>query len=339
MPTAWVLLSPNDAGRGAAGEQGALLLDCIIPAHSKDFETLGCTVASIRLCCPEVRRVIVISSRPWDGADETSATCRIEGAEWLDEAEELWPFRLADLDGCGCPPGWLLQQLLKLHAPLLVSDLSSSVLVCDADVVWLQAGMRFLKAGTAGAGTHVSQLCTFDSESCPPIRSAVDLHRYDAFVPAVLPDLEKPRPGVETAVCHHAPFERHVLEALFLRVEEANPGFPFWVVFRDAARACGGRASEYELYHAFARRYFPEIVVPRPLAFAIVADFELAMRAPPVSGLAFLVAHSHLRGLAPKELQDREGVINGDVKAEIVRRLAHGHPPELAAILAGSGML
>mmetsp|Transcript_81751 Transcript_81751/g.226441 ORF Transcript_81751/g.226441 Transcript_81751/m.226441 type:complete len:317 (+) Transcript_81751:60-1010(+) len=314
----------------ASDEPAGLSFDCVIPAHEKDLQTLEHTVTSLRQCCPAVKRVIIISAAPL--AEATPAD-----AEWLDEAAELWPFRRADLEGRGCQPGWLLQQLLKLHAPLLIPDLAPHVLVCDADVVWLQAGgLRFFEPG--GVAGPVALPCTFGAEACPPIRSAVDLHRYDAFVPAVLPGLVKPRPGAETAVCHHAPLQRDVVEALFQRVEAAHDGRPFWEVFRDATQACEGRASEYELYHAFAHRLFPQRTSPRPLAFAVVADVEAALRCPPAPALAFLVAHSHLRGLAPEELRDREGIINGNVHVEIARRLAQGHPPELAALLAGSGM-
>jgi len=303
-------------------------LDCVIPAHDKDFETLGYAVSSIRKCCPEVGRIIVISRIEWSSTADAT--------EWFDEAADGWPFDLTDLNDCGCPPGWLFQQLLKLHALMIIPGLASNVLVCDADVIWLGV-VHFLQVSASG-DLPAARICTFDSEACPPIRSAVDLHRYDAFVPAVVPGIAKPRPGQQTAVCHHSVFQRDVLEGLFARVTMACSGLPFWEAFRNAARACGGRASEYELYHAFLAHAYAERLVHRPLAFAIVGGWEAAVASPPPS-VVFLVAHSHLRGLAPEELRDREGVINGDVQAEIVRRLVHKHPPELAALIAGSGML
>lgn len=313
----------------AADSSEGLIFDCVIPAHQKDFETLGRTVTSLRRCCPSVNRIVVLSASPWAEAVEHGVDC-------IDEAADIWPFRYADFEGCGCQPGWLLQQALKLHAPLLVPGLAPNVLVCDADVVWLRSGLHFFEVDEA-VGVRANH-CIFESESCPPIRSAVDLHRYDAFVPAVLPGLTKPRPGAESAVCHHAPFRRDVLQALFERVEASRGGQPFWTAFRDAAKECGGRASEYELYHAFACRHFQRQTVPRRLPFAVVADASAAERSPPAPVLAFLVAHSHLRGLPPEDLRDREGVINGNVDAEIARRLVQGHPPELAAALAASGM-
>lgn len=125
-----------------------------------------------------------------------------------DKGADLWPFKYADLERCGCEAGWLLQQLLKLYAPLLL-DLSENVLVCDADVVWLKA-TRFLSEATA-------LLCTFDSESCPPIRSAVDLQRYDGFVERM--GFRKVR-RKETAVCHHMVLRRDILKQLMEEAEE-----------------------------------------------------------------------------------------------------------------------
>lgn len=314
----------------AVGPRMEGLIDCVIPAHSKDYETLGRAVDSVLAHCPEVRRVLVVSREPW---------LERPGVEWVDEASSMWPFRLEDLEGCGCPPGWLLQQLLKLHAPLLIPDLSESVLVCDADVVWLGmadgAGVHFLNPGSPGSPI-VAWHCTFSEETCPPIRSQVDLSRYDSFVTAVLPGLAKQRPSRETAVCHHALFRRELLQELAARVE-ASSSLPFWATFRDAALACSGRASEYELYHAFACSAFPERVAQRQLTFAVVADLEAALEKPP-EGAAFVVAHSHLRGLSEQELRDREGVINGDINKELLRRLVH-IAPDAGNLVAASGLL
>ncbi|CAE7247790.1 unnamed protein product [Symbiodinium sp. CCMP2592] len=126
------------------------------------------------------------------------------------------------------------------------------------------------------------------------------------------------------------------------------------------ARACDGRASEYELYHAFASSRFPLKVRTRALPFAVVADIQATMDDPP-AGVAFAVAHSHLRGLdvavswraqqtqhpqfgSESDLQDRVGIINGNTEGEIVRRLAGQYmdeesASELGALLQASGML
>lgn len=315
-----------------------LAFDCVIPAHAKDMDTLRATVASLRRCFPELGRIVVIASA------QCAAAAEAVGAEHIDEAAELWPFTPADCQDCGCPAGWLFQQLLKLYAPLLIPGLAANVLACDADVIWLEHAGRgrinfFERDSNEGAdnGEVIANFCTFDSESCPPIRSSVDLHRYDAFVPEVLPGLQKPRPSKESAVCHHAPLQKSVLEALLAEVEERH-GQEFWEAFRNAARSCGGRASEYELYHSFVRHRFPNLAKTRAMPFAVVADWEGALLAPPAPELAFFVAHSHLRHLPAEELLDKEGVVNGNTSMEVARRLTQRHDPELSAILIRSGM-
>lgn len=296
-------------------------VDCIIPVHEKDYESLGHSVKSLRRFSLEVRRIVVIS-RSDPGLTDF-------GVEWLDEASELWPFQISELQHCGCAPGWLLQQLLKLYAPLLVDGLTDHVLVCDADVVWLQP-VEFLSSTAAF-------LCTFDTDSCPPIRSAVDLHRYDSFVPSMLPGLEKARPGKETAVCHHMVFQKAILKQLMSEVESSWQ-CPFWKAFAAAAQQLNGRASEYELYGAYARSRFASQVKMRPLPFAVVADIEAAINGMKPPGI-FAVAHSHLRGLSAEELQDREGIINGNTEAENLRCMLQKQPKELREILLASGMM
>jgi len=290
--------------------------------------------------------IIVVSREPLESAVFTEC-------EWFDEASDVWPFSLSDFEDCSCAPGWLFQQMLKLYAPSVIPDIAEDVLLCDADVLWLggggdlstmgaddiDAGLVTFLASDASDESRKAFHCTFDSERCPPIRSSVDLSRYDDFVPAMLPGLKKPRPGKQTAVCHHALLQCDIVAALRKEVE-AYHGKSFWTVFRDVARDCCGRASEYELYHAFAVQYFPLRVSVRQLAFGIAADATafVASRRGDDKALAFVVSHSHLHGLSPEELRDREGVINGNVEKEVARRLGQGRAPELSALLAGSGM-
>eukprot|EP00435_Cladocopium_sp_Y103_P036456 s1358_g9.t1 len=81
----------------------------------------------------------------------------------------------------------------------------------------------------------------------------------------------------------------------------------------------------------------------RPLPFAVVADIEAAINGMKPPGI-FAVAHSHLRGLSAEdrfscELQDREGIINGNTEAENLRCMLQKQPKELREILLASGMM
>lgn len=73
---------------------------------------------------------MALSREPWEIADSADA-------EWCSEASGIWPCS-SDFQECGCSAGWLFQQVLKLYARVVVPDLAASVLVCDADVVWLR---------------------------------------------------------------------------------------------------------------------------------------------------------------------------------------------------------
>ena len=65
-------------------------------------------------------------------------------------------------------------------------------------------------------------LSTYTAADVPPgLRSGADLHRYDAFVEAVLPGLRKRLPSLETAVVHFSVLQRCVADALLRAVEEA----------------------------------------------------------------------------------------------------------------------
>ena len=132
--------------------------------------------------------------------------------------------------------------------------------------------------------------------------------------------------------------EKSVLRMLFTEVEDAWPGKAFWEAFVGAARACQGRASEYELYYAFVISRFPHKVQTRALPFAVVADIQATLSNPPE--VAFAVAHSHLRSLPAEDLRDRLGIINGDTQREVLRRLAgeslaDTEASELMSILKG----
>ena len=120
----------------ASGEHPAI--DVVIPAHEKDQHVLQRAVAGAWLHVVGVRRVVVVSR---------SRLCA--EAEFFDEGR--FPFNLTTIvDMIGqapaSPPGWYLQQLIKLYAPLVIPDLTEHVLVLDADTLlarptrWLEQG-------------------------------------------------------------------------------------------------------------------------------------------------------------------------------------------------------
>src|SRR5436190_474838 len=111
-------------------------IDVVIPCHEKDALTLELSINGVKKNCKNIRRIIVVSKKKLTN-----------NAEWFDEAR--YPFNrrsilmtifnndISKVAQYETAPrnrtGWIYQQLLKLYAPLVIPDISSNVLVVDAD--------------------------------------------------------------------------------------------------------------------------------------------------------------------------------------------------------------
>ena len=226
-------------------------IDVVIPAIEKDIHVLDHVIRGIRENGKNIRRVIVVS--PEKLTDQ---------AEWFDEA--LFPFNSKilsnsiekgslDLTGAQDLPthprtGWYLQQLIKLYASFVIPDLSSNVLIIDADTVFLRP-IEFLNEKNGGLYSH-----------------GYSYHKpYFEHVKNLLPGLGKIFPPI-SGVCHHMLFQRPVLNLLFEAVENHHQ-LPFWQAFclsvHPSQLGLSG-ASEYEIYFNFAFSKTDQITL-RPL--------------------------------------------------------------------------
>ena len=118
----------------------------MIPAHAKDADALRECVKSVRKYFQNVRKIYVVSSEQL----LTEAEEKESGVVYFDEAR--YPFNVSGIlslmpSACSCGSarqkqgsqgGWLLQQLLKLYAPLVLPDVLPDVVVVDADTIWFQ---------------------------------------------------------------------------------------------------------------------------------------------------------------------------------------------------------
>ena len=118
----------------------------MIPAHSKDTAVLRECVKSVRKYFSNVRKIYVVSS----GRLLTDEEERESGVVYFDEA--LYPFNVSGIlslmpTACSCGTarqkqgsqgGWLLQQLLKLYAPVVLPGALPDVVVVDADTIWFE---------------------------------------------------------------------------------------------------------------------------------------------------------------------------------------------------------
>jgi hypothetical protein len=236
-------------------------IDVVIPCIAKDRETLGLCIAGIKKNAASIRRIIVLSPGKLTGE-----------AEWFDEA--LFPFTKQDvafylmkgedrsanflLKKRPGQVGWCYQQLLKLYAPFVIPDLSSNVLILDADTIFLNP-VDFLDA--SGGGLYAPGFS--------------DYHVYYEHADRCLHGIHRVFPEY-SGIAHHMLFQKPVLQDLFFQVEQQHRK-PFWKVFCFEADASliaeGPYLSEYELYFNFAFANTDQVHI-RQLQWADVASID-----------------------------------------------------------------
>jgi len=215
-------------------------IDVVIPCTSKDKRTLEWCIEGIRTYGQNINRIIVVSDKKLT-----------DSAEWFDE--KLYPFSKHDmaleifkdtkaadeyLNNTSNRIGWLYQQLLKLYAAFVIPDISSNILILDADTIFLRP-ISFLDSKTNG--------CLFNpgSENNRP---------YFIHGERLIPGFRRKYPNY-SGVSHHMLFQRAILEDLFDTVEQVH-GKEFWRAFCDCIERSkhhlfGSAASEYEIYFNF----------------------------------------------------------------------------------------
>jgi hypothetical protein len=206
-------------------------IDVVIPCHPKDCKSLKLCIKAIRKYGINVRRIVVVSSKPLT-----------EHAEWFDESN--YPFDKADIlaeifqDGRTTHPriGWLYQQFLKLYAFLVIPDLSPNILILDADTIFLKVVQFMTMQG--------DPLFNVGKEHWEP---------YFSHAKRLLPDFYKVSPKL-SGITHHMLFQKPILEDLFQQIENIHAVEPWKAIARcicpkDMELAC---FSEYELYFNFA---------------------------------------------------------------------------------------
>ena len=221
-------------------------IDVVIVSHPKDKTTLDDCIDGIRENCNKVRRVIVVSS------EELT-----DKAEWFNE--DQFPFNKNTIaltiargskeraakffHGKHRTPGWYLQQLLKLYSPLVIPDISSNVLVIDADTIFMRT-VEFLNDSFGGLFCYNTQ-----DEAKEP---------YFQHAKRLVPGYKRVHHDVYS-VCHHMLLQRPILEDLFRTVEEYHE-VPFWKAFClcvDLSQNKG--ASEFEIYYNYALTHTDQV--------------------------------------------------------------------------------
>jgi len=172
----------------------------------------------------------------------------IPTTRWI--CEDVFPFKKVDIDIQFKHPersGWYLQQLLKIYAPIVISDLSDTFLIVDADVVFHHP-TTFVREGriqfNVGTEYHVP---------------------YFEHMKSLLPELQKV--SNVSGICHLMPMKRHIVASLLKKVEHRHAK-PFWRAFLDCVpprEYHGSGASEYEILFTFTHIYFRDEMELYPL--------------------------------------------------------------------------
>lgn len=252
-------------------------IDVVIVSHPKDKQTLELCIEGIRQNCTMIRRVIVVSPEPLS-----------EQAEWFNEAD--FPFTKEQVFlqiGKGNLMmaksffqrnrnlGWYYQQLLKLYASFVIPDISSNVLVLDADTVFLNP-VDFLNEKQGGL-------------FCVSTLRAMEI--YFSHAKRLVPGYKRIHPEAYS-VCHHMLFQKAIMLDLFNTVENYHKT-PFWKAFCDCVDIQRGGASEYEIYYNFALSHSnqPEL---RPLKWKNSGELE-KLEWFRQEGYHFISFHTYLR--------------------------------------------
>lgn len=214
-------------------------IDVVIPCHKKDTVTLDLVIDGVKKNVKNLGRVIVVSS-----------TKLTDNAEWFDErnfpftkktiAYEIFKDEKKAKEFLKSPKtriGWIFQQFLKDYSMFVIPDISSNVLIVDADTIFLRP-VEFQDPIT-GAGLYNPS-----TENHIP---------YFKHLERVLPGFRKVFPQY-SGISHHMLFQRSVMEELFNEIVKAHGKEP-WKVFcemidlSEIYDSC--MCVEYELYFNF----------------------------------------------------------------------------------------
>lgn len=212
-------------------------IDVVIVCHKKDIQTLDLAIDGVKRYGKHIRRVITVSEERLTDA-----------AEWFDES--LYPFTKRDvaqeifqdaaaaeqyMHAPGTRIGWIYQQLLKLYAPLIIPDISSNVLILDADTIFLH-DVAFID--DAGNGLY---------------NPGDEYYRpYFKYGKRLLLRFKK-KFRQHSGISHHMLFQRAVIEDLLETITHIHRVEPWQALCRciNVHEVYDCPLSEYELYFNF----------------------------------------------------------------------------------------
>lgn len=260
-------------------------IDVVIVAHPKDKSTLDDCIDGIKANCASIRRIIVVSSEKltnkaeWFNENKFSFT-KEDVSLAITKGDKRKSKKFSARRGRG--PGWYYQQLLKLYSSFVIPDISSNVLVIDADTIFMNP-VEFLNDSYGGLFCYSHKEVTAS---------------YFKHAERLVPGYKRIHPEVYS-VCHHMLFQRPILKDLFRYVEKYHR-CPFWKAFCFCVNFEGEEgASEYEIYYNYALTRSDQVQL-RELIWENSAHIEEKMHYKS-AGFHFVAFHTYMRGKWPKK--------------------------------------
>jgi hypothetical protein len=265
--------------------QSKNFIDVVIPAHIKDKEILDYCICGIKKNVKNLRRVIVVSKEKYS-----------DNAEWFDE--KLYPFSFAEISEIlnHQNVGWNYQQLLKLYSVLVIPNISSQVLIVDADTVFYRPVEFINHQGLAlynmakdknlfsskfqiSTLAHIAKILPQVADKLPELFSESALansNRAEDFTKTLnfLNNDERViAKDLESGICHHMLIQKNVIESLFSIVQNNFNHQEFYKIFLQNRQDSFGVA-EYNLYFYFLITHFPSSYAIRLLRYKNTAKFS-----------------------------------------------------------------
>ena len=219
--------------------------DIIIPVGPNDKEVIETQINFTKKNIIGYRNIYLIAH---------DSSLHIEGCITI--SENIFPFTIKTVEkyhGKLSRNGWYLQQLLKLYACNVITDILDRYLVIDSDTFFLKP-TTFIE----------NDICLYNYGSeyhKPYFKHMLLLHKD--FIKM---DQEK------SGICHHMIFEKKYINEIISIIEHTHHDLFYNVFLKMVIDKAGSGASEYELYFNYMIKNHKDKIKIRPLKWKNTND-------------------------------------------------------------------
>lgn len=224
--------------------------DIVIPVGPNDMNKIQNQIIYTKQNVIGYRNIYIISSNP---------ELVVDGCTVIDE--KIFPFTIKDIEkyhGKSDRCGWYLQQLIKLYASHVISNILPIYLVIDSDTFFFKK-TKFINS---------------DGECLYNFSNKENHTPYYQHMKRLSNKFDKV--CIFSGICHHMIFEHKFIKEIF-DITEKEHKKPFWISFLDLVdvnHRGGSGASEYEIYFNYILKYHNNKVKIRQLEWNNLNNFN-----------------------------------------------------------------